>query len=222
MELLVATLAYTSSGRDGDVLARVRFIYETVRNAPGLITSRLYRGGGKESLYFILTTWDEEESWRKAQEKHGLKRLLLESSEMLSATPQQWLMSYIWGYSRPAALPVVAAAHLASVRAEQVEFVQQGYIKGLRQQAIQPMLAFALLARGVNEESYPVARQGRTLEERYGASSSSRQPNSIFLSLFSWASEEEREDFYADSRYRTVDNFMSSHCAVHVLPLEPL
>ncbi len=219
MELLVATLVYTSSGRDGDVLARMHFIYETVRNAPGLITSHLYRGGGKESLYFILTTWDGEESWRKAQDRHSLKKLLLESSEMLSATPQQWLMQYLWGYSRPAAQPVMAAAHLASVRAEQVEFVQQGYIKGLRQQAIQPMLTFALLARGVNEESYPIASQST---ERRFPGSPLRQPNSIFLSLFSWASEEDREDFYADSHYRAVDSFMNSHAAVHVLPLEPL
>jgi quinol monooxygenase YgiN len=222
MELLVATLVYTSSGRDGDILARMRFIYETVRNAPGLITSHLYRGGGKESLYFILTTWDEEESWRKAQDKHSLKRLLLESSEMLSATPQQWLMHYIWGYSRPGMQPAMAAAHLASVRADQVEFVQQSYIKGLRQQAIQPMLAFALLARGVNEDYYAVSRKGHMLEERYAAGAAPRQANNIFLSLFSWASEEDREDFYADPRYRAVDNFMSSHCAVHVLPLEPL
>lgn len=222
MELLVVTLVYTSSGRDGDVLARIRFIYDTVRNAPGLITSHLYRGGGKDALFVILTTWDEEESWRKAQEKHSLKRLLLESSELLSATPQQWLMNYLWGYSRPAAVPAVAAAHLASVRADQVELVQQGYIKGLRQQAIQPMLAFALLARGVNEESHPITRQNRMTEEKYVASDLLRQPNSVFLSLFSWASEEEREDFYADSRYRAVDHFMNTHCAVHILPLEPL
>ena len=130
---------------------------------------------------------------------------------MLSATPQQWLMHYIWGYSRPAALPVLAAAHLANVRADQVEFVQQGYIKGLRQQAIQPMLAFALLARGINEESYPASRQGRTLEEHSVASGSSRQPNNLFLSLFSWASEEDREDFYADPRYRAAPVAGLSH-----------
>src|SRR2546423_10870096 len=148
MELLVVTVAYTISVRDADVLARIRFISDTVHNAPGLLTSRFYRSRGKDSYYVMLTTWDDEENWQRAQERHNPRQLLLGSAkELLIAAPQQWLMHHLWGYSRPAATPLVAAAHLHTVRPEQTAFVQQKYVEGLRHYAIRPMLAFAFLAR---------------------------------------------------------------------------
>ena len=80
MELLVITLAHTVAGREADALARIRLIADTVRNAPGLVTSRFYRSRGQEAYYFMLTTWDDEESWQRAQERHNPKHLLLGSS----------------------------------------------------------------------------------------------------------------------------------------------
>src|SRR5438128_758866 len=150
MELLVVTLAHTLPGRDADVQARIRLISDTVRNAPGLITARFYRSRGDGLYYFILTTWEDEGLWQKAQERYNPKHLLLASaSELLSASPEQWWMQYLWGYSRPAAPPTLAAAHLATIRPDQVELAQRGWIEGLRRQVMQPMLALAFLASGV-------------------------------------------------------------------------
>src|SRR5690242_1891980 len=138
MELLIVTVAYTTSSRDADVLARIRFISDTLHNAPGMISSRFYRSRGNDatspapthstshSYYIMLTTWDDEENWQRAQERYNPKQLLLGSTkELLTAPPQQWQMRYLWGYSRPAAAPIVAAAHLCTTRPDQIEFRQQ-------------------------------------------------------------------------------------------------
>jgi quinol monooxygenase YgiN len=221
MELLVATLAYTAPGRDADVLARVRLISDTVRNTPGLITSRFYRSRGNESYYFILTTWEDEESWQRAQERHNPKKLLLTSAQsLLKAQPEQWLMRYLWGYSRPAAPPMLAGAYMATLRPEQVEFAQRGWINRLRQQAIQPPLAFAFLARGVREETLPPTNNA--LPNTPGLTDPPYHLGSVFLNLFSWASETEREQFFVDPSYQIINQFVSSAGAVHMLPLEQM
>src|SRR5579863_7592297 len=101
MELLVATLATTIPGRDADGLARMRIISDTVRNVQGLVTARFYRSRGNESFYFILTTWEDEDSWQTAQERFSPRQLLLGSAtELLAGQPEKWLMQYLWGYSR--------------------------------------------------------------------------------------------------------------------------
>lgn len=218
MELLVVTLAHTLPGKDAEGLARIRLIADTVRNAPGLVTGRFYRSRGQEAFYLMLTTWDEEESWQKAKERHNPKQLLLESAtELLIAPPEQWLMHYLWGYSRPAAVPILAATHLATIRPEQAERTQRAWIESLRRQAIAPILAFAFLARGLNEETLAsqVALTSAKGDKPY-------QHGSIFLNLLSWGSEADREDFYVDSSYQAISLFLGSVGNVQILTLEPL
>src|SRR5579859_1803259 len=221
MELLVATLAYTKPGRDADILAHIRLIFDTVRNAPGLVTTRFYRSQGSDSYYFMLTTWDEEESWRRAQERHNPRNLLLTSAqELLIAPPEQWLLRYLWGYSRPAASATLAAAYLATIRPEQTEFAQRGWMTGLQQQATQSTLAFSFLARGAREES--INTQGNSLPTTPRSEDPIYQQGSILLNLFSWANEAEREEFFADPHYQAIHKFVSSVGVVRMLPLEPL
>lgn len=221
MELLVATLAYTKPGRDADILAHIRLIFDTVRNAPGLVTTRFYRSQGSDSYYFMLTTWDEEESWRRAQERHNPRNLLLTSAqELLLAPPEQWLLRYLWGYSRPAASATLAALYLAAIRPDQTEFTQRGWITGLQRQASQSTLAFAFLARGAREET--LATQEGPLPTTLRSPDPVYQQGSILLNLFSWASESEREEFFADPQYQAIHKFVSSVGVVRMLALEPM
>ena len=217
MELLIVTLAHTLSGRDADVLARVRLIADTVRNAPGLISSasRFYRGR-KDSYYLALTTWEDEESWFRAQEQYNPRQLLLEgSAHLLTAPPEQWSMHYLWGYTRPTAKPILAAAHIATIRSGQVDATQQGWIQELRHQASQPVLAFAFLARGSHEAAQPAKASP--------ASSTPSSPHgSVFLNLLSWASEAEREEFYADGNYQAINKMVNSVGKMRVFSLEPM
>ena len=221
MELLVVTLAHTNTGRDADVLARIRLIGDTVRNAPGLIISQAYRGQGSHAYYLLLTTWDSEESWQRVQERYNPKYLLLSSTtELLSALPEQWMMHYLWGYSRPTALPVLAAAHLAHIRTHQAEATQQRWIEELRQQVIHPTLAFAFLARGTAEDSAPSNPYLAVTRHKDGGVSTLQ--GSTFLNLLCWSSEAERDEFLANPHYQALHQFVGSRGALQVLPLEPM
>jgi len=221
MELLVVTLAHITPGRDTDGLAHIRLISDTVRNAPGLVISRFYRSRGHDSYYFMLTTWEDEESWRRAQERYNPKQLLLGSTaELLLDPPEQWLMHYLWGYSRPAAVPILAAAHLATIRADQADRTQRGWIESLRRQAVQPALAFAFLARGVNEDA--VVFQPSLATSAPNGGDSLYQHGSIFLNLLCWSSEADREEFYEDAHYRAISLFLNSVGMIQMLTLDPL
>jgi quinol monooxygenase YgiN len=220
MELLVATLAHTAAGKDVDGLARLRFISDTVRNAPGLVNARFYRSREPESYYFMLTTWEDEEIWQKAQDRYNLKNLLIGSAGgLLTTPPEQWLMHYLWGYSRPSAQPTIAAVHLASVRPDQANRVERGWIEGLRRQAAQPTLALAFLARGRNEDS-ALPQQALTSDNKVAASVADKY-SSHFLNLLSWPGESQREEYYADQNYRAISDFLGRLGVVRVLALDP-
>jgi quinol monooxygenase YgiN len=219
MELLVVTLAHTNPGRDADGLARMRIISDTVRNVQGLVTARFYRSRGNESHYLILTTWEDEENWQKAQERFSPRKLLLGSAtELLAGPPEQWLMQYLWGYSRPAAAPILAAAHLATIRAGQADLTQRGWIESLRRQAMQPNIAFAFLARGINEDTILAQPPSGSA----GSDETIYQHGSVFLNLLSWASETDREDFYSDPNYQAISRFIGGMGLIQILPLDPL
>lgn len=206
------TLAYTTPEKDTDTLARVQLIYETVRNAQGLVTSRFYRGRGKSPCYAMLTTWDDDDAWQNAQQRHNPKQLLASAqAQLLVSQPEQLFFNYLWGYSRPAAPPNIAAIHLATVQPEQTEIAQRGWLEGLRRQAAQSPLAFAFLARGVSEQE--------TLSAE--AVKSSTQ-SSTFLNLLAWSGEREREDFYSDPDYKAIHRFITSIGTMNILSLEPL
>jgi len=222
MELLVATLAHTTLGRDADGLTDIRLIIDTIRNAQGLATLRAYRGSGDDVYYLMLTTWQDEESWQKAQERYNPKQLILSSIPGLLVTPpRQWLMQYLWGYSRPAAQPMLAAAHIASVRSEQAEYVRRGWIKCLRRQVVQPTLALAsaFLARGIDEDAlltHPSAARDKLLE------GPAYLEDPMFLNMLSWPDEANREEFYVDPDYQAISRFLSGVGTIQILQLEPL
>ena len=221
MELLVATLAHTAADRDVDGLARLRFISDTVRNAPGLVNARFYRSREPESYYFTLTTWEDEEYWVKAQGRYSPKKLLAGSAgELLTAPPEQWLLRYLWGYSRPLAQAALAAVHLATIRPDQADRVERGWIEGLRHQVTQPTLAFAFLARGRNEESALPQHVSTTGNHATGGMADKYSSN--FLNLLSWPGETERREFYTDQNYKAINSFISSLGVVRVLELDPI
>src|SRR5579885_595302 len=215
MELLVVSLAHTPGSRDVDVLARIRLMADAVRNAPGMIESRFYRGRGRAPYYLALTTWDDDESWHKAQERHNPGQLLLEHcADLLAASPEQWPMRYLWGYSRSTATATVAAAHVATLHLAQVEATQQEWMRRLRQQSLQSTLSFSFLARGTHE---PPKTTPATPTESQDTSSAS---SGILLNLLSWASDSEREEFYAHPGYQAIYKMVNSAGKMHVLPLE--
>ncbi|GAC1566365.1 MAG: hypothetical protein NVS3B14_08060 [Ktedonobacteraceae bacterium] len=215
MELLVATLAHITRGLDEEASTRVRLIVDGMKNAPGIINVRLYAGRGGEACYLILTSWEDEEFWQKAQERQNPRDLLLNSiNELMTGAPEQWQMHYLLGYSRPSAQPTVTAAHLATVRPDQTERVQRIWIESLQRLAIQPTLAFAFLTRGRNADSVAHAGNGQV----------ARQVNtngSIFLNLLSWPGDTQQKEFYSDQNYKVFRGFLNQVGMERILVLEP-
>ena len=221
MELLVVTLAQVMPDRDAEGLARIHLISDTIRNALGLVSASFYRSRGNEAYYFMLTTWEDEECWQKARERYNPKQLLMGSAAgLLIHPPEQWLMHYLWGYSRPAAQPILATVQLGTILPDQADRAQRGWIECLGRQAVQPILSFAFLARGLNEDmkvphAFPAISAA-------GGGHSPYKRGSIFLNLLSWASQADREDFYADQYYQAISRFLNRVGAVQVITLEPL
>ncbi|SRR6266567_1923710 len=214
MELLVATLAHTTKGNHEDALTRVRLVVDTVKKAPGIIHVRFYTSRESDAYYFILSSWEDEEFWQKAQERYNPRELLVNSgTELFTASPEQWVMHYLWGYSRPSAQPTIAAAHLATVRPDQAERIQREWIEALQRQAIQPTLAFAFLTRGRNAETLasPTTTTARK-EPAFG---------STFLNLLSWPGETQQKEFYGDQNYRAIRGLLNTMGIVRILTLEP-
>ena len=223
MELLVVTLAQVSQAREADALARMRVISDTVRNAPGLLNARFYRSREPDVSCCMLTTWESSEWWQKAQERHAPHKLLLDSPPGIFHTPpDQWLMQYLWGYSRPQAQPAVAAAHLALIRPEMAERVQQEWLESLSQQAREPILSFALFARSLEEETGTEAPRPASAASSPGQARSSIKQGAIFFNLLSWSGERYREDFYANESYQRIQGLLSRTGIIHVLTLDPL
>lgn len=223
VELLVVTLAQASQAREADALARMRIISETVRNAPGLLNARFYQSREPEHACCILTTWESAEWWQKAQERYAPRTLLLDSPAGIFHTPpDQWLMQYLWGYSRPLTRPAVAAAHLALVRPEMAGQVQQTWLESLSQQAQEPVLSFALFARSVEEDPARPADSVFPTAQTESRSRFSLKQGPIFFTLLSWSSEQYREDFYSDQAYQQLQGLLNRTGIVHVLTLNPL
>jgi hypothetical protein len=217
MELLVATLAHTVRGASEDALARVRLVVDTMKNVPGVMNTRLYAGREGDGSYFILTSWEDEEFWRRAQEQERQNpRDLLYSagSELLTAAPEQWQMHYLWGYSRPSAQPTVAAAHLATVRPDAIERIQRAWIETLQYQAAQMALAFAFLTRGGKADTGSSSANGNAAQQE-GAG------GSTFLNLLSWPDETQQKEYYADLHYKAFRGYLNQVGMERVMLLEP-
>ncbi len=221
MELLVVTLSHIIAGRDADILARIRQIADTVQNAPGLITSHMYKGREQDNYYFMLTTWEDAESWQKAQERHDPRQHLLATADLLVSPPEQWLMHYQWGYSRPAKQPLVSAAHITTLRPDQARLAQREWITGLRKQTTKPTLAFAFLAQEMDRDAtapfraIKPLRAGTKVDEKFVY-----YQGTTLLNFLSWASETEREAFYMDPHYQSIKKLLESLAVTRILPLE--
>jgi len=215
MELLVATLAHMQKGGDDDVASRLRPIVDILKNVPGIIHARCYCGKEGEGYCLILTAWEDEESWQKAQERSSPKDLLLQSTgEVFTSAPEQWLMHYLWGYSRPAGQPLVAEAHLATVQPDTANRIALQWLDGLRRQATTPTLAFAFLARGNSEDA--------THFHTPGVNGLHSTTGYTFLNLLSWPGEAQRKEFYADHRFKALQSYLNNMGLVRVLMLEPV
>jgi quinol monooxygenase YgiN len=221
MELLVVTLAYIQPGQDANAQATLQQVVDTVRSAIGIITVRVYRGREHGLYYLLMTTWEDEESWHKAQDRYDPRTHLLERPELLLTAPEQWLMSYQWGYTRPARTSNISTAHIMTIPAGLEATAQQAWIDAFQRQALAPTLAFAFLARGIDRDA-TAPRRAIKKGQQQELPKNIYQQGPILLSFLSWASEIEREEFYTSSPYRVLQKKVEAAGISRILPLDPL
>ncbi len=217
-ELLVVTLVYTLPDRDTDALAYIRFIGETMRQAPGLVTSYFYRSREQRPCYVLLSTWEDEESWQQAQERYNPTVLLLARTDLLAALPEQWYMYYRWGYSRPARLQTVATVHIATVRAGAFEAMHSAWLQELRKQAAQFTFTFSFLAYGIADTHIGQA----TANAVTGTTNADliKQGN-VLLTFITWLSDAERVAFYRSHAYQKMGAMLEQQSNTYMLTLDP-
>jgi heme-degrading monooxygenase HmoA len=223
MELLVVTLAHTNAEHDPETAARVRMVVETIRLAPGLVNIRSYQSRGKETYYALLSTWNDEESWQKAQERYSPRQQLINAaSKQLTGEPEQWFLQYLWGYIRPASTPDTLTLQLATIRPDKIEQAQQLWLNNLTQMAGETPPAYAFFARGVYEDHLPLYKPGPIGGARYKENASIPHLQSVvLLTLLGWGSEHEREALSASRRYQQANGFINSVGIVQAFSLEP-
>jgi hypothetical protein len=219
-EILVVTLAYSVASRDIDAQAHVDSTRDHLRTAPGLLAINGYRGRSNTPYYFIFTTWEDEDSWYKAKEQYNPKQLLLTSAELFSAVPEQWVMSYIWGYTRPTADPTLTAIHLSNLPQRLGDADQNFWLQELYQYNLQTTMAFAFLACSTRDTT-PTTAPRLSLPSKTMAASEKNSLHTI-LGLFSWAGEMAREEFYTNSHYQKIQKRLEADGTLRILPVEKL
>jgi heme-degrading monooxygenase HmoA len=217
-ELLVVTLAHVLPGKEREARVHIRTVAEALKSAPGLISTRIYRGRNGGIAYLLLTTWEDEESWLNAQERHTPKKLLQSAQNLLTATPEQWLMYYVWGYTRPTPSSQLAAIHLITVPSQAIEMVQTNWLAGLRQPDLRSLLTFAFLARGLNDTL--VAKNSTTDPHTGDYWETIKIQSTTLASFLSWGNEVEREAYYADAGYQSIKSMAEHDGTIYTLVLE--
>lgn len=216
-ELLVATLVYTVPERDADALAHIRFIDETMRSAAGLVTFSFYRGREQQPSYFLLSTWEDEESWQRARERYNPIALLLTQPDLLVAHPEQWYLYYRWGYSRPARLQTVATTHITTVEADTFEATHTAWLQELRKQAAQFTFTFGFLAYGT-ADTYLEQNPVNAVTETVNADLIKK--GNVLLTFISWPSDTERVAFYRSNAYQEMSAILEQKSNTYMLVLD--
>jgi quinol monooxygenase YgiN len=218
-ELLVVTLVYTIPDRDADAQAYIHLIGEMMHNATGLVTSSFYRSREQQHYYFLLTIWEDEESWQQAQERYNPKALLLARPDLLTTRPEQWSTHYCWGYSRPASQQMLSTSHIAMVSADELEAKRVVWLQELRKQAAQFTFAFSFLAYGTADTSTENSTANILIET---ANTARLAANNVLLTFISWPSDTERVKFYSTEAYRQMSATLEQDNDTYMLLLDPL
>ncbi len=217
-ELLVVTLVYTLPDKDTDTLAHIRLISDSMRNATGLVTSQFYHTREPQPSYLLLNTWEDEESWQQARERHNPLDLLLARPHLLATRPRQWYMHYRWGYSRPARPQLVATTHIATVRADAFETTHMAWLQELRKLAAQFTFTFGFLAYGIADTHIEHTKTNAATET---LDTDLIKQGNVLLTFMSWASDTERVAFYSSKAYQRMSALLGQQSDTHMLTLDP-
>ena len=220
-EILVVTVFHVAPHKDEQAQALMHQIQANMRSIPGMLTTQIYRGQKNSHSYCMLTNWEDSEAWHKVQKRTNPMQQHSLPSELLTREAEQWQMGYLWGYSRPAHTTTITVAHLATGSPNDIDQIQQTWLKGLRQQNTHPTLSFAFIARSIDYEATQPRRtiKGGDLSTTHEALLPPK--GSSFLAFLQWSNEYERSSFYSNPFYPSMKMRMEALAEARLLMLEP-
>jgi hypothetical protein len=189
-----------------------------MRRANGLVTSSFYRSREQQPSYFLLSTWEDEESWQQAQERYNPIALLLAHPDLLATLPEQWYLYYRWGYSRPARLQTVATTHITTVQADTIEATHTAWLQELRKQTTQFTFTFGFLAYGI-ADTHIEHNAANAVTETLNVDLIKK--GNVLLTFISWPSDTERVAFYRSHAYQKMSAILGQKSNTYMLILDP-
>jgi hypothetical protein len=214
METLHALLIHPYPGQMNEASREFGWIIERLPTLPELQVARFFRSQGEDHTYLFLTTWDSEAGQKMREddvaENAGSAPGLLRPEQAyrlplpgpIGGETEEWVLRYIWGYSRSgldAHHPIIlVVSRCAGPEAQ----IRQRWIAGLRALAAEAPLGQMYLAR-----SLP---QGAKDEE------------ALFLCFLGCPSVEANRVVHEHPIYDEIINWLSRFAQVRSFDFAPL
>ncbi len=213
METLHALLIHPYPGQMHETPRELGRFIERLPALPELLVARFFRSQGDAHTYLILTTWDFEaertmddvtvehpESAQGVQRTDQLARLSLPGS--IAGETEEWLLRYIWGYSRSGIDTRHALVLVVGRSAGQEHAMRQRWIAGLRALAAEAPVGQIFLARSIP--------QGTT------------ETDPMFLCYLGCPSDEACKAVREHPLYEEIGNWLSRFTSVRSFDFAPL
>ncbi len=214
METLHALLIHPYPGQADKAPQELGWFIERLPALPELLVARFFRSQGEAHTYLILTTWDPEAGGKiggdDAVESPGSALAVPKPNQAyqlslptpIEGETEEWLLHYIWGYSRSGLEARHAIVLFVSRIVGQEPQMRQRWIAGLRALAAETPLGQIFVARSIPQ--------------------SAKEAEPLFLCYLGCPSDETVQAVRAHSLYEEIVNWLSRFAQVRSFDFAPL
>jgi hypothetical protein len=214
LETLHALLIHPYPGQIDEAPRELGWFIERLPTLPELLVARFFRSQGEAHTYLILTTWDPE-AGRKTRgedllenDESTLPLHTLDQAYPLAlpgpaiGETEEWVLRYVWGYSRSGLEARHALVLVVSRITGQEHQMRQRWVAGLRALAAEGYLGQIFLARNI-----PQAAQ---------------DAEPLFLCYLGCPSDEALQAVRVHPLYEEIINWLSRFAQVRSFDFAPL
>ncbi len=215
METLHALLMRPYPGHSDEIPRQLGLLIDRLPSLPELLVARFFSSQGEAHTYLVLTTWNPEARDPLATDdfmEPGPNNLALQRSERMyrlslpattEAETEEWVLRYLWGYSRSGLEARYSTVLFVSSPAGPESQIRQRWIAGLRALAAETPLGQIFLARSIPQTEGESAAP-------------------LFLCYLGCPSEEDVQTMRAHSYYEGIISWLTRFAQVRILEVAPL
>lgn len=215
METLHTVVIRPYPGQHDEIHRQLGLLLERLPSLPELFAARFFRNRGETHTYLVLTTWNplakdlavaetppqQDKQQPPEQKTERVSRLTLPAG--IAGEIEEWLLHYLWGYSRSGLEAREATVLFVSSPVEPEPIFIQRWIAGLRALAAETPLGQMFLAKSLSQ----TAGEGTP---------------PLFLCYLGCPSEGELRLTCTHPFYEGIVNWLSRFAQVRVLEVAPL